>query len=89
MQLKMSISLFRLEPIFKRIYMRRKRQEMSEGTSQLDPTRRKPEGKVSVVRKFSPPKSPGNGHGASDGEDQNPKRSVRGGLETRGVRDQC
>ena len=36
--------------------MRRKRQEMSEGTSQLDPARLKPEGKVSVVRKFSPPK---------------------------------
>jgi hypothetical protein len=64
--------------IQKRLYMRRKRAEASEGIAQLDPARLKPGRKVSATSKFRQLKLCGDGHGAGDGGNPNPKQAVRG-----------
>jgi hypothetical protein len=64
--------------ISKRLYMRRKRAEASGNVAQLDPARLKPGRKVSTTSKYRQPKPHDDGHGASDGENLNPRQPMRG-----------
>jgi hypothetical protein len=67
-----------LSPSVSTFYVRRKRAEASGGNAQLDPEWLKPERNVSATSNFRQPKPRGDGHGASDGENPNPKQPVRG-----------